>query len=129
VALGVVVAAAVAALASLASPAGDHRAAAATRSLPPFTVKAAGPSGANQLQTASASCDAGDQATGGGFEGVDFATTRIVDNSPFESINSRNLVDTWTVDYQNGANAATRSWRLWSAGIASPSIRSGEPGS
>lgn len=73
------------------------------QSLPPYTVKQSGSGNTNQLNTASASCDPGDEATGGGFEGVGSPLTQVVDSSPFDSINNENLVDTWTVDYTNGS--------------------------
>jgi hypothetical protein len=72
------------------------------KSLPPYTVQEAGSGNANQSNSASASCDQGDEATGGGFESVDQPTTRIVDNSPFGSIINEGGADTWTVVYTNG---------------------------
>lgn len=87
------------------SPLGGDEAAAKKRSLPPYTVRQIGSNTVNQIHSASASCDDGDRATGGGFEGVDFSTTRIIDNSPFDSINNSGLADTWTVDYATGPTA------------------------
>jgi hypothetical protein len=101
VVLGVIVAS----LTTGSFPVGDD-AAAGKNSLPPYTVKsAAGPSTVNQSHSVSASCDDGDQATGGGFEGVDFNTTVISDSTPFDSINNPGAADTWTVDYIPVTNA------------------------
>jgi hypothetical protein len=101
VVLGVIVAS----LTTGSFPVGDD-AAAGKNSLPPYTVKsAAGPSTVNQSHSVSASCDDEDQATGGGFEGVDFNTTVISDSSPFDSINNPGAADTWTVDYIPVTNA------------------------
>jgi hypothetical protein len=77
--------------------------AAKKKQLAPYTVKTVGTSHANQVNTATASCDPGDRATGGGFEGVDLAGTSVIDNSPFTSIDDPSQVDSWSVVYDNGA--------------------------
>jgi hypothetical protein len=86
----------------------NARAAKKTR-LAPYTVKVDGTSRTDQPNTATAACDPGDHATGGGFEGAILAGTRIESSSPFTSIDDPAQADAWTVIYENreAANAVT----------------------
>ena len=69
---------------------------------PPYTVRADGGGVPNQANAAIATCDPGDQATGGGYEGVDLATTNIIDNGPGGTIDDPGVDDAWVVLYTNG---------------------------
>jgi hypothetical protein len=73
--------------------------------LPPYTARANGSALPNSGNSAVVTCDPGDQATGGGYEGVDFATTNIIDNGPGGTIDSPDSDDAWVILYTNGAQA------------------------